>query len=64
MLIAPLSCSWFSAAIACSRIRLAAMSVSLASRWWPRCTVIVIGPSSATVDGVSGSVGVVDEVST
>ncbi len=64
MLTAPRSCRWFSAAIACSRIRLAAISWSLSSIRWPRCTVIVIGPSSATVEAVSGRVGVVEEHST
>ena len=64
MLMAPWSCSQFSAEMACSRMRLAAIAASLGTWGWPRCTVSVIGPSSATVDGVSGSVGVVDEAST
>ncbi len=64
MLIAPRSWRAFSAAMACSRTRLAAMDTSLGTPWWPRWTVIVIGSSSATVAGVSGRVGVVEEVRT
>ncbi|GAA3154405.1 hypothetical protein GCM10020001_092560 [Nonomuraea salmonea] len=49
MLIAPRSCSTFSAAMPCSLTRLRVTATSLSMWWFCRCTVIVIGNSSPAV---------------
>lgn len=49
MLIAPRSCSTFSAAMPWTRNRVFVTSTSLSMWWFCRCTVIVIGNSSPTV---------------